>query len=104
MKDSARQRVATLRLRLGVGLVVVSWLPLPQIYIWIADLEGNDATDARLVGWTIQIIVGLIGLAFAGVAAKAVVKSVGWRRLPKALWSMLRTGKVPDGPSEPGPG
>ncbi len=84
-----------LRLRLGVGLFVLSWLPFAQLYIWAAGLHGSAADRARIAIWTIQVIVGFVGLLIAGSAAKAVTKTVGWRRLPGALWSMLRTGSIP---------
>jgi len=82
------------RLRLGLCLVVLSWLPLAQTYIWITDLGDQAAGRARVVIWTIQLVIGFAGLLVAGAAAKSVVKAVGWRRLPGALWSMLRTGSV----------
>jgi hypothetical protein len=85
-------------LRVGLSLFVLSWLPIAQLYIWIADLHGDDAGQARLTIWGLQAIVGVVGLVLAGVAAKAVVKRVGWRHLPKVLWSMLRTGSVPESP------
>jgi len=86
-----------LHLRLGAGLVVLSWLPIAQTYIWVADLDDEAADRARLVIWSVQVLVGLIGLLVAGAAAKSVVRGVGWRRLPGALWSMLRTGEVGSG-------
>ena len=39
----------------------------------------------------------------AGTAAKSVTKTVGWRKLPGALWSMLRTGSVPTTTNTVGP-
>lgn len=85
------------RLRLGVSLVVLSWLPFAQVYIWLVGPSDEAANRARIVIWTIQVVVGLIGLFFAGAAAKSVVDGVGWRRLPGTLWSMFRTGSVPTG-------
>ena len=84
-----------LRLRLGVSLVVLSWLPLAQAYVWITD--PGDKTAARVAIWTLQVVIGLAGLLIAGAAAKSVVKAVGWRKLPVALWWMLRTGAVHTG-------
>jgi len=89
-------RHPALRLRLGLGLFVMSWLPIAQLWIWLGDLEGDRASELRAVIWSIQVVIGIVGLIFAGAAAKGVVKSVGRRGLPKALWVMLRTGRVPD--------
>jgi hypothetical protein len=74
----------------------MSWLPIAQLWIWIGDLQGDQAGQLRAVVWSIQAVIGVIGLIFAGAAAKSVVKGVGWRKLPKTLWVMLRTGHVPD--------
>jgi hypothetical protein len=92
--------VAVLRLRLGVGLFVASWLPIPQLYVWIAGLKGSAASEARLIGWGIEWTVGIIGLILAGAAAKTVLKRVGWRGLPRVLWTMLRTGAIPVEPPD----
>jgi len=64
------------------------------VYIWIADPGDDAAGRARVTIWTIQVGIGVVGLLIAGAAAKSVVKTVGWRKLPGALWSMLRTGSV----------
>jgi hypothetical protein len=87
------------RLRIGVGLFIFSWLPIAQVYVWAAGLQGDKASDARLIIWGVQWTIGIIGLVIAGTAAKVVVKRVGWRGLPRALWSMLRTGIAPDAPA-----
>ena len=84
-----------LRLRLGLSVFVLSWFPFAELYIWAAGLDGDAASQARAIIWSIQAIVGFVGLLLAGTAAKSVTKTVGWRKLPGALWSMLRTGSVP---------
>jgi hypothetical protein len=86
-----------LRLRLGLSLVVLSWLPLAQACIWITDAGDETAGRVRVTIWTSQLVIGFVGLLVAGPAAKSVVKTVGWRRLPGVLWSMLRTGSVHTG-------
>jgi hypothetical protein len=88
-------RYTVLRLRFGLGLFVMSWLPIAQLWIWIGDLQGDGASELRAVIWSVQAVIGVIGLIIAGAAAKGAVKSVGWRRMPRALWAMLRTGEVP---------
>jgi hypothetical protein len=83
------------RLRIGVGLFILSWLPVAQLVVWIGGLDGDRAGEVRAAIWAIQALIGVVGLILAGAAAKGVVKGVGWRRLPKALWAMVRTGHVP---------
>jgi hypothetical protein len=87
-----------IRLRVGVLLFVLSWLPFPQVVISIMDLHGPRAFEVRSIGWVVEALVGLLGLLLAGAAAKSAVHRVGWRGLPKTLWIMFRTGRVPAGP------
>ncbi|GAB4055440.1 hypothetical protein GCM10028775_50110 [Catellatospora paridis] len=92
---------AVLRLRAGVGLIVVSWLPIAQVVIWTAGLSGHAADDTRLWIWSVQWLVGFVGLALAGVAAKTAIKAAGWRKLPRTLWHMFWTGHAGPAPLSP---
>jgi hypothetical protein len=93
MAERGRRQVW--QLRIGAGLFVLSWLPIAQIWIWIAGLTDGDAADLRASVWAGQWTIGFVGLALAGVAAKDAVRSAGWRRLPRTLWTMLRKGALP---------
>ena len=74
-----------LALRVGVILFVVSWLPIP----WLFGIDGGG----RAAIWTVQVIIGLIGLAIAGREFVALIKSYGRRRAPKAMWNALIHGR-----------
>jgi hypothetical protein len=74
----------SLRLRVGIVLWGVSWLP-------VAELVGATRS-ARLAIWGLQIIVGLVGIALAGSTFVGAVKGVGWRRAPGVLWRGLVHG------------
>ncbi|WP_157546485.1 hypothetical protein [Hamadaea tsunoensis] len=88
-------RGAVWRLRSGVGLFLLSWVPFAQLYIWIADLSGESADKARVSIWTVQYLIGFIGLVLAGTAAKVAIRAAGWKHLPITLWRMLWTGQLP---------
>ena len=75
------------RIRIGVGLWIVSFFPL-------AALLHSD-TQERLVIWTIQFVIGIVGLAIAGTAVAEVVKAAGWRHAPRAAWRSFLTGRPP---------
>jgi len=86
-----------LRLRVGILLIVLSWLPFAQILIHIAQSNGkltsdSSATTFRLVVWGIQIVVGLVGLALVGKLAVEEAKRTGWRGMPRRLWQLFRHG------------
>lgn len=78
-----------LRIRLGVGLVVLSWVPFAQIVIAIGSLSGSHAQEVRVAIWSVQVVVGLIGVAIAGKPTIDIVKQVGWRRAPRTVWRLL---------------
>jgi hypothetical protein len=72
------------RLRIGVVLWLLSWIPF-------AILVGATGS-ARLLIWTVQVIVGIVGLAIAGTVFAATVRSVGWRHAPPVVWRSLIHG------------
>jgi hypothetical protein len=82
------------RIRLGVGLVVLSWLPIAQVVIALDSLSGSQAEKVRLAIWGVQIVIGILGVAVAGRPTVDVVTRVGWRRAPRVLWSLLWRGEV----------
>jgi hypothetical protein len=87
-----------LRIRIGVSLVVMSWIPIAQIVIAVASLSGAGAQEVRLAIWSVQVVIGLVGVAVAGKPTIDIVKRVGWRRAPRVLWSLLWRGEAPATP------
>ena len=81
------------RLRIGIVLWLMSWMP-------IAVLVGAD-TEERAAIWTAQVVIGILGLALAGTAFGKMVKSVGWRHAPGFAWRTLLHGEAAMG--EPAP-
>ena len=77
----------TLLLRLGIALWLLSWAPIVEIVGWTGR--------ARLVTWIVQVVIGLIGLAFAGREFAQIVKTVGWRHAPRVVAFALWRGEVP---------
>jgi len=85
MADRARHtRLAAARLRLGIVLWLVSWIPFPIIL----GVSGKG----RYLIWGVQFVIGAIGLVLAGSAFFDAVKGVGWRRAPGVLWRGLLHG------------
>ena len=80
------------RVRLGVALIAVSWLPVAQTWIWLASLSGTPAEEVRAAVWTAQVLLGLAGAAIAGRETVRVAKNVGWRRMPRTIWNLVRPG------------
>jgi len=78
------KRLAAARLRLGIILWLVSWLPVPILL----GVSG----EGRYVIWGVQIVIGAIGLVLAGSAFFDAVKRLGWKQAPTALARALIHG------------
>jgi len=88
-----------MRLRFGVSLIIISWLPIAQLILFVAHNNGQLTSDkqsstVRLIVWTIQILVGLIGVWLVGKLAVAEAKQKGWKQTPKVLWHIFLHGKM----------
>lgn len=83
------QRKGAVRIRLGVGLVLISWLPFAQLAIDVTGAGGSDADHLRYLIWTMQVMVGIAGAAVAGKETIDLAKSVGWKRLPRVVWRLM---------------
>jgi hypothetical protein len=66
-------------------LWLLSWVP----YGIVLGLSGAWLT----MSWTVEILLGVIGLALAGTEVIASVKARGWRRAPGATWHLLLHGQ-----------
>ena len=94
---------AALRIRVGLGMFVFSWLPIAQFVIEAQHLQGGQATTMRASIWGVQWVIGVVGLVIAGRTVADIVKHSGWRRTPRLLWHMLRTGRAAEATAEPDP-
>ena len=76
-----------MRLRVGVLVWLVSWVPFALIF-------GLRHPWLEAV-WSIQIVLGLVGLALAGGDFATAVKTSGWRKGPSVAWHELRGSQLP---------
>jgi hypothetical protein len=91
------QRRGAIRIRIGVSLVVVSWLPVAQVTIWLTSPSSSQADRIRAAIWGVQILIGMVGVIVAGRETIRVAKSVGWRKSPRVLWTLFRSPDQPIG-------
>ena len=74
-----------MKLRLGITLWLLSWVP----YGLILGLTGAWLTAA----WTVEILLGITGLAIAGTEFAEAVKRRGWKGAPGVAWHTLLHGQ-----------
>jgi hypothetical protein len=104
----AAERVSVLRVRIGILLFLLWWLPVYLLAPAIADLIGTSS-DAHLVRtvtiWLvcIQTVIGLIGLYLAGTQLFATLGKVRRRRVLVVAWHIVWTGdtRIDDGDLKP---
>jgi hypothetical protein len=99
MRPPTGLRPRAIRIRIGVALVVLSWLPIAQLTIWLVSASGSQADRIRAVIWGVQIAIGLVGVALAGRETIQIAKSVGWRRSPGVVWRLIRSPNASISPS-----
>jgi len=73
------------KLRLGVVLWLLSWIP----YGIILGLDAMWLT----VSVTFEILLGIAGLALAGTQFAQAVKQRGWKHAPAVAWHALVHGQ-----------
>ncbi len=73
-----------MKLRLGITLWMLSWVP----YGWIFGMSGLWLTAA----WTVEILLGITGLAIAGTEFGQAVKDRGWKGAPAVAWHAMLHG------------
>ncbi len=72
------------KLRIGIVLWILSWIP----YGVILGLSGAACAAAL----TVEILLGIVGLALAGTEFAQAVKVKGWKGAPRVAWHALLHG------------
>jgi len=97
LEDS--EATSAFRMRLGIGLWLLSWVPFATALVqfmvhegWIS--EGQQSHRVLMLLWAIQIAIGFLGIFIAGSGAIELVKSYGLKRVPREAWRII-IGKGP---------
>ena len=92
-------QIAVLRLRVGVVLIAIFWIPIWLLAPVVAHLLDQPVTSVTIVIALIQTVLGVVGVLLAGRPTLTLVRHTGWRAVPKTIWRVLWTGKL----DEPAP-
>jgi hypothetical protein len=93
--------VSSAKVRFGILLWVISYLPIPVVIVGILHNSGK-LTDPKqsstfiAVMWGIQLLIGWIGLFVAGKEAIGLVRKQGMKKLPKNLWYVVIGRPIPE--------
>lgn len=89
------EHVSVFRLRLGVALIALWWIPVWLLAPVVAAVGSWPVGTVTLVIAIVQTIIGVFGALIAGRQAVALVRNTPFRAVPKKIWRVLWTGKVP---------
>ena len=100
-EDSKSAGSSSLRLRLGVFLILLwilpFWLLAPEVARLLSGGSGHPsvATVTTTIV-VVQTILGLIGMFVAGTQVKSIVKGSTRRHAIAAIWSIFIHGEIRD--------
>jgi hypothetical protein len=82
------------RLRVGVVLVALWWLPVWLLAPVIAEVWDLDSADVWVGVIVVQTVVGLVGVLIAGRQVYRIMQGVSRRQLLPTVWRVLRHGSL----------
>ncbi len=90
------QHVSVFRLRTGVVLFCLWWLPAYLLAPVLAELLGSGTDASSILRLTIcimiaQTVIGLIGVLFAGKEIMRL-RHIPYKKLPKTVWRLFWRG------------
>jgi hypothetical protein len=74
------EQISVVRLRLGVALIGIWWIPIWLLGPVVAGLTGQSVGSVTITVAIVQTVIGLIGALLAG----------------RKIWHVLWTGKMAD--------
>ena len=88
------EQVSIFRLRLGIALIGIWWIPIWLLAPLVAKLIDQPVGSVTIAIAIVQTIIGLIGALLAGRQAAKIVRHTGYRAVPGKIWHVLWTGKI----------
>jgi hypothetical protein len=90
------EQVSVFRLRLGVLLVGIWWIPIWLLGPVVAHVTGQPVGSVTITVAIVQTVIGVIGVLIAGRQAAKIVRHTGFRAVPGRIWHVLWNGKLPE--------
>ena len=89
-------QVSVLRLRIGVAMIGIWWIPIWLLAPIAADLVNQPVGSVTITIAIVQTVIGLIGALLAGRQAARIVRHTGYRAVPGRIWHVLWSGELPE--------
>jgi len=97
MESHNKIDISVKRLRLGVVLLFLWWLPFWIVTPIIADVLGvahSSHHNLMIKVIAIQTVIGIIGAGIAGKEVVEIIKHTPFKKVPKTVYIALRQGKI----------
>ncbi len=99
MSDKTTSSISVRRLRIGVLMLLVWWIPvwlLAPIFTKILHDIGIDLSVAQvtIIIAIIQTIIGLFGAWLAGPQIVSIVRKQSFKKAPNVMWHILVSGHI----------
>jgi hypothetical protein len=88
------EHVSVFRLRLGVVLIGIFWIPIWLLAPLVARLLDESTGSVTITIALIQTVIGLIGVLIAGRPTLNLVRHTKMRAVPGKIWRVVWTGKL----------
>jgi hypothetical protein len=89
--------ISATRLRIGVVLLVIWFVPFWALAPWIARSLGWSVHAGVVLGIVMsvsQTCIGIVGAVIAGKEATALVKGTRFKKVPAKAWHIIWTGHI----------
>ena len=89
--------ISATRLRIGVVLLLIWFIPFWALAPWIAKALGWSAHAGVELGLVMSIgqtLIGFVGAFIAGKEGTALVKGTTFRKVPARAWHIIWTGNM----------
>lgn len=89
--------ISVTRLRVGVVLLLIWFIPFWALAPWIAKTLGWSVHAGVELGFLMSIcqtLIGIVGAFTAGKEATALVKGTPFKKVPARAWHIIWTGNM----------
>jgi uncharacterized membrane protein YeaQ/YmgE (transglycosylase-associated protein family) len=89
--------ISATRLRVGVVLLLIWFIPFWALAPWIARSLGwsdHAGVELGIVISIVQTLIGIVGAFTGGKAATALVKGTPFKEVPARAWHIVWTGNM----------
>jgi hypothetical protein len=86
--------VSVRRLRLGIVLFLLWWLPIWLLAPFVARFSNNSVGHITVVIAIVQTVLGVLGLVMVGKQVAKLLRHTAMKKLPKVVWHLFWSGKA----------